>query len=131
MTLNCFKIACKNIAKIHSKSSGDWKILNSGLNIQFWKYPILTQFCSFLTQTCRKEPIFKLFLAQTEVYPSKYFSSAGKKRCYTLTVAPFSGQLLFLSDVLSPAVNVSFKFKSKWPRIKVCQLRRRSSPAET
>ena len=30
-----------------------------------------------------------LFLAQTEVYPSKYFSSAGKKRCYTLTVAPF------------------------------------------
>ena len=37
---------------------------------------------------------------------------------------PFFGQLLFLSDVLSPAVNVSFKFKSKWLGIKVCQLRR-------
>ena len=66
---NDLEIAGRNIAKIHSKSSGDWKILNSGLNIQFWKYPILTQFCSYLTQTCRKEPIFKLFLAQTEVYP--------------------------------------------------------------
>ena len=82
----------------------------------------LAQFCTFWAQICQKTSI--LFLAQTEVYPSKYFSSAGKKRCYTLTVALFSGQLLFLSDVLSPAVNVSFKFKSKWPRIKVCQLRR-------
>ena len=47
----------------------------------------LAQFCTFWAQICQKTSI--LFLAQTEVYPSKYFSSAGKKRCYTLTVAPF------------------------------------------
>ena len=113
----------KSPGENHQKSSKLNHIFKNILDrlglTHFWSI-----FDPFWTPTCQKRPILSYFWYERKCILQNIFLQQVRKGVIPWPWPLFSGQLLFLSDVLSPAVNVSFKFKSKWPRIKVCQLRR-------